>query len=167
ATGVEASPLAKKLGVELDKAGRVIVEKDLSIPGHKNIFVIGDMAAFYTSDGKQVPAVAPAAMQMAGTAVENILRDLLNKPRKEFIYIDKGSMATIGRNKAIVEIGKIKLSGFIAWLAWLLVHLISLIGFRNRLRVLSDWIWAYFTRERSAILITGDAEELQKLNLQK
>jgi len=167
ATGVEASPLAKKLGVELDKAGRVIVEKDLSILGHKNIFVIGDMAAFYTSDGKQVPGVAPAAIQMADTAVENILRDLLNEPRKEFIYIDKGSMATIGRNKAIVEIGKIKLSGFIAWLAWLLVHLISLIGFRNRLRVLNDWIWAYFTRERSAILITGDAEELQKLNLQR
>jgi len=125
------------------------------------------MAAFYTSDGKQVPGVAPAAIQMADTAVENTLRDLLNKPRKKFIYIDKGSMATIGRNKAIVEIGKIKLSGFIAWLAWLLVHLISLIGFRNRLRVLSDWIWAYFTRERSAILITGDAEELQKLNLQR
>lgn len=163
ATGVEASPLSTKLGVPLDKAKRVIVNPDLSIPNHKNVFVIGDMASFTMEDGKQVPGVAPAAMQMADVAVENIFRDLANKPRKNFRYNDKGSMATIGRNRAIAEIGRIKLSGFIAWLAWLLVHLIALIGFRNRLRVLSEWIWAYFTRERSAILITGDAKEFEQL----
>lgn len=161
ATGVAASPLGKKLGVETDRAGRVLVNPDLTIPNYKNIFVIGDMASLKMKDGNPVPGVAPAAMQMAENATANILRDLINQPRVEFVYKDKGSMATIGRNKAIAEIGKIKLSGFIAWLAWLFVHLISLIEFRSRIWVMSEWIWAYFTRERSARLITGDAEELR------
>jgi NADH dehydrogenase len=99
-------------------------------------------------------------MQMAGNAAANILRDLNNQPRKPFVYKDKGSMATIGRNRAIAEIGSWKLTGFIAWCAWLFVHIISLIGFRNRLSVMTQWMWAYFTRERSARLITGDAEEM-------
>jgi len=161
ATGVAASHLGKELGVETDKAGRVFVNKDLSVGNHKNIFVIGDMTSLKMDDGKSVPGVAPAAIQMADTACENILRDLRNEPRQNFRYRDKGSMATIGKNKAIVEAGRFKLTGFIAWLAWLFVHVISLIGFKNRLYVLSEWFWAYLTRERSARLITGDAEELQ------
>lgn len=161
ATGVAASPLGKKLGAETDKAGRVFVKNDLSIPNRENIFVIGDMVNLKQKNGQIVPGVAPAAIQMADCAAENILNDLNNKPRKDFKYWDKGSMATIGRSRAIVEAGSFKLSGFIAWLAWLFVHLISLIGFRNRLWVLSEWFWAYLTRERSARLITGDAEELE------
>ncbi len=161
ATGVAASPLGKKLGVETDKAGRVFVNKDLTIPNHKNIFVIGDMASLKQENGETVPGVAPAATQMAENACANILRDLQNEKRKDFKYWDKGSMATIGRNRAIVEAGRFKLTGFIAWLAWLFIHVISLIGFKNRLYVLSEWFWAYLTRERSARLITGDAEEMR------
>lgn len=160
ATGVAASHLGKDLGAETDKAGRVFVNEDLSVPNQKNIFVIGDMVSLKQADGKPVPGVAPAAIQMADTAAENILNDINNKPRKDFKYWDKGSMATIGRNRAIVEAGRFKLTGFIAWLAWLFVHVISLIGFKNRLYVLSEWFWAYLTRERSARLITGDADEL-------
>jgi NADH:ubiquinone reductase (H+-translocating) len=161
ATGVAASHLGKEFGVETDKAGRVFVNKDLTVSEHKNIFVIGDMVNLKQEDGSPVPGVAPAAMQMAENAAANILRDMKNEPRKDFKYFDKGSMATIGRNKAIVQAGRFKLTGFIAWLAWLFVHIISLIGFKNRLYVLSEWFWAYLTRERSARLITGDAEELQ------
>ncbi len=161
ATGVAASHLGKEFDAETDKAGRVFVNKDLTVANHKNIFVIGDMVNLLQADGKPVPGVAPAAMQMAENAADNILRDLKNEPRKDFKYFDKGSMATIGRNKAIVEFGKFKLTGFIAWLAWLFVHVISLIGFKNRLYVLSEWFWAYLTRERSARLITGDADELE------
>ena len=163
ATGVAASPLGKKLGVETDKAGRVFVNKDLTIPNHKNIFVIGDMASLKQENGEAVPGVAPAATQMAENACANILRDLQNEKRKDFKYWDKGSMATIGRNRAIVEAGRFKLTGFIAWLAWLFIHVISLIGFKNRLYVLSEWFWAYLTRERSARLITGDAEEMRDI----
>jgi NADH:quinone reductase (non-electrogenic) len=161
ATGVAASHLGKKLGAETDKAGRVFVNKDLTVPNHKNVFVIGDMVSLKMDDGKPVPGVAPAAMQMAENACANILRDLKGEKRRDFKYKDKGSMATIGRNKAIVEIGKWKFSGFFAWMTWLFVHIISLIGFKNRLYVLSEWFWAYLTRERSARLITGDAEELR------
>jgi len=163
ATGVAASPLGKQLGAETDRAGRVLVNPDLTIPNHKNIFVIGDMASLKQADGKAVPGVAPAAMQMAENATANILRDLNGEARKDFKYFDKGSMATIGRNKAIVELGRFKLTGFIAWLAWLFVHVLSLIGFKNRLYVMSEWFWAYLTRERSARLITGDAEEMREM----
>ena len=161
ATGVAASGLGKMLGAETDKAGRVFVNNDLSVGERKNIFVIGDMASLKQENGQPVPGVAPAAIQMAQNSTANILRDLKNEPRKEFKYWDKGSMATIGRNRAIVEAGKLKLTGFIAWLAWLFVHVISLIGFKNRLYVMSEWFWAYLTRERSARLITGDADELK------
>lgn len=161
ATGVAASPLGKQLNAETDKAGRVLVNKDLSVPNQKNIFIIGDMVNLKQENGQLVPGVAPAAIQMAQTACTNILRDLKNQPRKDFKYWDKGSMATIGRSKAIVEKGKFKMTGFLAWLAWLFVHVISLIGFKNRLYVLSEWFWAYLTRERSARLITGDAAELR------
>jgi len=160
ATGVAASPLGKKLDVETDRAGRVFVNPDLTIPGCENVFVIGDMASVKQADGTPVPGVSPAAMQMADNAASNILRDLKGEPRRNFKYVDKGSMATIGRNKAIAEIKGWKFSGFIAWLMWLFLHVIFLIGFRNRLAVLTEWVWAYFTRERSARLITGDAEEM-------
>ena len=161
ATGVSASPLGKDLGAEVDKQGRVYVEKDLSISKHKNVFVIGDMAHFEMENSEPVPGVAPAAIQMAQVACKNILGDLNDKPRSDFKYWDKGSMATIGRNKAIVEAGRLKLTGFIAWLAWLFVHVLTLIGFRNRIWVITEWFWAYVTRERSARLITGDADELE------
>ena len=162
ATGVAASGLGKHLGAETDRAGRVLVNTDLSVPNRKNIFVIGDMANLKQENGQPVPGVAPAAVQMAQTACANILNDVKGNPRKDFKYWDKGSMATIGKSKAIVEAGRFKLTGFIAWLAWLFVHVISLIGFKNRLYVLSEWFWAYLTRERSARLITGDAEELRE-----
>jgi NADH dehydrogenase len=161
ASGVSASPLGKQLGVETDRAGRVPVNKDLTVGNHKDVFVIGDMAYLLQENGKPVPGVAPAAMQMADLATENILRDIRGLYLHDFKYLDKGSMATIGKSRAIAEAGNLKMTGFIAWLAWLFVHLISLIGFRNRLWVLTEWFWAYLTRERAARLITGDAEELQ------
>lgn len=162
ATGVEASSLGAALGAQTDKAGRAIVEDDLTVAGQSHIFVIGDMSRVEQEDGSLVPGVAPAAIQMARSAAANILRDLNGEGRVPFRYKDKGSMATIGRNKAIVERGRFKMSGFFAWAAWLLVHIITLIGFRNRLLVLTEWIWSYFTRERTARLITGDAEELEE-----
>jgi len=161
ATGVAASPLGKQLGVETDKAGRVFVEKDLTLKGFPNIFVIGDMAALKQKDGEPVPGVSPAAMQMGTNAAENILRDMKGKPRQDFEYWDKGTMATIGRSKAIVQAAGFHFKGLIAWLMWLFLHVFFLIGFRNRFAVMFEWFWAYLTRERSARLITGDAEEMR------
>ena len=160
ATGVAASHLGKELGAETDKAGRVFVGPDLTIPEARNVFVIGDMVSLEI-DNKPVPGVAPAAMQMADQTAANILGDLRARAVKNFKYNDQGSMATIGRSKAIVDLHGWKFTGFLAWLMWLFVHIISLIGFKNRIYVLSEWFWAYLTRERSARLITGDAEELR------
>jgi NADH:ubiquinone reductase (H+-translocating) len=160
ATGVAASPLGKALGLETDKAGRVFVEPDLSVTGFKNIFVIGDMASLVQENGEPVPGVSPAAMQMGRTAAGNILNDLSGRPRAIFRYVDKGTMATIGRSKAIAETAGFKFTGFIAWLMWLFLHVFFLIGFKNRFAVMFEWFWAYLTRERSARLITGDAGEL-------
>jgi NADH dehydrogenase len=162
ATGVAASPLGKALGVETDKAGRVPVEPDLTIAGYPNIFVIGDMASIKQENGEPVPGVSPAAMQMGQNAAANILHDIHNEERKMFVYWDKGSLATIGKRKAVAQAAGLKLKGFIAWLAWLFIHVFFLIGFRNRLAVMADWFWAYLTRERSARLITGDAEEMRE-----
>lgn len=161
ATGVAASPLGKALGLETDKAGRVFVEPDLTVPGFKNIFVIGDMAMLLQESGEPVPGVSPAAMQMGTATANNILNDLDGKPRANFRYVNKGTMATIGRTKAIADIQGFKFKGFIAWLMWLFLHVMFLIGFRNRFAVMFEWFWAYLTRERSARLITGDADELQ------
>jgi len=158
--GVRATALTQSLGVELDRAGRVIVESDLSLPGHKDVFAIGDMTVFH-QDGKPLPGVSPVAMQMGRCVARNIQNDLANTPRQTFHYLDKGNMATIGRKAAIAEIGKLKLSGFIAWMAWLMVHIWFLIGFRNRVAVLFNWAWAYFTYERGARLITGRRLSLQ------
>jgi NADH:ubiquinone reductase (H+-translocating) len=160
ATGVAASPLGSALGVETDNAGRVLVEKDLSIKDFPNIFVIGDMAFLLQENGEPVPGVSPAAMQMGTLTAKNVIRDLKGETRKNFTYWDKGTMATIGRSKAIAQGAGMKFSGFIAWMMWLFLHVFFLIGFRNRLAVMLDWFWAYLTRERSARLITGDADEL-------
>jgi NADH dehydrogenase len=161
ATGVAASPIGKMLGAETDKAGRVFVEPDLTIPGHKNIFVIGDMASIKQENGEPVPGVSPAAMQMGTATAKNILNDLNGAERKSFRYVDKGTMATIGRTKAIAHLAGLKFKGFIAWMMWLFLHVFFLIGFRNRIIVMMEWFWAYLTRERSARLITGDADDLR------
>jgi len=156
AAGVAASPLAKKLGAPLDRAGRVLVNPDLSIPGHPEIFVVGDLASLKDKNGQLVPGVAPAAIQEGKATARNIARDLQGKPRQNFHYVNKGSLATIGRAAAIAQFGKVHISGFIAWLSWLFVHIFFLIGFRNRIIVLIQWAWSYFTYERGARLITGD-----------
>ena len=161
ATGVAASPIGKMLGVETDKAGRVFVEPDLTIPGHKNVFVIGDMASIKQENGDPVPGVSPAAMQMGTATAKNILADLRGDERKIFKYVDKGTMATIGRSKAIAHLAGMKFKGLIAWMMWLGLHVFFLIGFRNRFAVMFSWFWAYLTRERSARLITGDADDLR------
>ena len=154
AAGVRAVPLARTLGVPLDRAGRVLVERDLSVPGHPGAFVIGDLCSFTQSDGKPVPGVAPAAMQEGDHAADNVLRLLDGKPTEAFVYRDKGSLATIGRAAAVAEIGWFRLSGLLAWLAWLGIHIFFLIGFRNRALVLFEWSWAYLTYQRGARLIT-------------
>lgn len=155
AAGVGATPITKTLGVELDRAGRVVVEPDCSVPGHRNVFAIGDTALFLHQDGKPLPGVSPVAMQQGRFVARAIAADLAGRQRGTFHYVDKGSMATIGRSRAIAEMRQLKLSGFPAWVAWLAVHLFFLIGFKNRFFVLLDWIYAYFTYRRGARLITG------------
>lgn len=156
AAGVAASPLGKKLGAQTDRSGRVLVNPDLSIPGHDHVFVIGDLASLKQDNGQPVPGLAPAAIQEGKATARNIVRDLEGKPRKDFHYLDKGSLATIGRAAAVGEFGKVHISGFLAWVAWLSVHIFFLIGFRNRILVLIQWAWSYFTYEQGAQLITGD-----------
>jgi len=156
AAGVQASDLATSLGAPLDKAGRVKVEPDLSLPGHPNVFVAGDLAHVDRIDGEElVPGVAPAAIQMGKHAARCIGRLVEGRTTVRFEYVDKGSLATIGRAAAVGEIGRARLSGLVAWMAWLLIHIFYLIGFRNRLWVLAGWAWAYLTFRRGARLITG------------
>ncbi|MET0556732.1 MAG: NAD(P)/FAD-dependent oxidoreductase, partial [Vicinamibacteria bacterium] len=152
AAGVAASPLGRVLSPEVDRAGRVPVQPDLTLAGHPEVSIVGDLVSLQ-QDGKPVPGVAPAAMQMGKHAAENVLRALRGEPRRPFRYLDKGSLATIGRKSGVADFGRLHLSGFLAWLAWLLIHVFFLIGFRNRLVVLSDWAWAYFTHQRFARLI--------------
>lgn len=156
--GVSASPLGKMLGAPMDRAGRVIVQPDLSVPGHHEVFVVGDLAAAKYGDGKMVPGVAPAAIQMGKFAARQIKRSIAGKPREEFHYLDKGSLATIGRSRAVADFGRWHISGYFAWLSWLFVHLFFLIGFRNRIMVMMDWAWSYVTYNHSARLITGQRE---------
>ena len=158
AAGVAASPLGRQLGVPVDRAGRVLVEPDLSVPGHPEVFVIGDLAALKDENGKWLPGVAPVAIQQGEWAAKMIARDFEHQPRRNFHYHDKGSLATIGRAAAVAQIGKWKLSGYFAWLAWLFIHILFLIGFRNRLIVMIQWAWSYLTYERGARLITGSNE---------
>jgi NADH dehydrogenase len=157
AAGVQASALARSLGAPLDRAGRVKVEPDLSLPGHPEVYVVGDLAAV-ESGGALVPGVAPAAMQMGRHAAGNVRRRLAGRPSEAFRYVDKGSLATIGRSSAVALVAGAKLSGFVAWLAWLLIHIFFLIGFRNRLVVMFTWAWAYLTYQRSARLIVDEEE---------
>jgi NADH dehydrogenase len=156
AAGVAASPLGKKLGAPTDRSGRVLVKGDLSIPQHPEVFVIGDLASLKDEKGNPVPGVAPAALQQGRAVAKTIKRDLHKAPRKDFHYLDKGSLATIGRAAAIAQFRKLHISGYFAWLAWLFVHIFFLIGFRNRFIVMFQWAWSYLTYERGARLITGD-----------
>lgn len=162
--GVAASPLGQALAVDggarLDRGGRVQVEQDLSLAAHPEVFVIGDLAAI-SSDGKPVPGVSPAAKQMGRTAARNILLRIKGQPGIPFRYRDFGSLATIGRKAAVAMVGRIKFSGYPAWLFWLFVHLYFLIGFRNRLMVMTDWAWAYITFERNARIIS-DIDEVAR-----
>jgi NADH:ubiquinone reductase (H+-translocating) len=164
AAGVAASPLGRKLGVPVDRSGRVQVQPDLGIPGHPEVFVIGDLAALNDEKGKPLPGVAPVAIQQGKWAAKMIARDLAAQPlasgsqkapRPRFHYRDKGSIATIGRAAAVAQIAEFELSGYVAWLAWLFVHILFLVGFRNRIVVMVNWAWAYLTYERGARLITG------------
>jgi len=168
AAGVSASPLTQKLRTELDHAGRVKVKPDLSLPGHPEVFAIGDMALVLDQDGKPVPGVSPAAMQMA-RKIARIIRDELDlgaedAARPPFKYWDKGTMATIGRSAAVAKIGKLEFNGFLAWIAWLFVHLIFLIGFRNKLAVLLQWTYSYLAYKRGARIVTGLSEAARSKN---
>ncbi|HXG72394.1 MAG TPA: NAD(P)/FAD-dependent oxidoreductase [Gemmatimonadaceae bacterium] len=153
AAGNIASPLAKSLGAPLDGAGRVVVEPDLSVPGHPKIFAVGDLAVV-NQDGRTVPGVCPAANQGGAAAAENILRDIRRQPRRNFRYRNKGDLAVIGRSRAIADFGKVRFAGRIAWLLWLFVHIMYLVGFRNRISVLLQWTYAYLTYQRGVRLIT-------------
>jgi NADH dehydrogenase len=161
AAGLQGSPLARTLGVELDHAGRVRVRPDLTLPGHPSAFVVGDLAAL-EDKGEPVPGVAPAAIQMGRHAARNVARALHGEPLQAFHYRDKGSLATIGRRRGVAKIGAVRLSGLVAWLAWLVIHVFFLIGFRNRLMVMLEWAWAYVTYDRSARLIVGRARDAGK-----
>jgi len=154
AAGNQASPLGRSLGAPLDRAGRVLVEPDLSVPGHPEIFVCGDLAAMKNADGSWVPAVAPAALQMGECAARNVTRILAGDPTQPFHYVNKGDLATIGRHRAVASIAGLKIAGPIAWFIWLFVHILYLAGFRNRMLVLLEWAFAYFTYERGARILT-------------
>jgi NADH:ubiquinone reductase (H+-translocating) len=154
AAGVAASPLGKQLGAELDRAGRVRVQPDLSLAAHPEIFVAGDLASV-SCEGKPVPGVAPAAKQMGSLAAKNIRARLAGRATQPFRYSDFGSLATIGRHSAVAQLPHVKLSGIFAWWFWLLLHIFFLIGFRSRLIVLINWAWAYFTYGRGARIILG------------
>ena len=153
AAGVQADALGRTAGLPVDRQGRVLVEPDLSVPGHKNVFVAGDQACYLHQTGKPLPGTAPVAMQQ-GRYLAHLIRDeLRGKPRKPFHFVDKGQMATIGRSRAVAELGRLKLGGFLAWLLWLVVHIYYLTGFRNRLLVVLQWAWFYLSFHRGARLI--------------
>jgi NADH dehydrogenase len=155
AAGVKASPLGQSTSLEVDRQGRVMVEPDLSVKGHSNVFVAGDQACFVHTTGKPLPGTAPVAMQQGRYLARTIRRELAGKPRQPFRFVDKGQMATIGRSRAIVEIGRLKMAGFIAWLLWLIVHIYYLTGFKNRLLVVLQWAWSYLSFRRGARLIVN------------
>jgi NADH dehydrogenase len=153
AAGVRANPLTRTLGANLDRTGRVVVDRDLRIPGHPRAFVIGDAARFDDPEGKPLPGVSPVAMQEARAVARSIVRLVEGKEPLPFRYVDKGELATVGRSRAIALIGRVHLSGFIAWVAWLLVHIFYLIGFKNRVVVMVVWAWSYITYRRGSRLI--------------
>ncbi|AFY00037.1 NAD(P)/FAD-dependent oxidoreductase [Bdellovibrio bacteriovorus] len=153
AAGVQPSSINKTLGVPLDRAGRVIIEKDLSLKEHPEVFILGDQACYLTDNGQALPGLASVAMQQGTHAANQILREIDGKPRLDFKYLDKGQMATIGRRKAIAQISNLKFSGFFAWILWLFIHVYYLIGFKNRVFVIWQWAYSYFTFKRGARLI--------------
>ena len=162
AAGVRAVRLTSTLGVSLDKVGRVMVDKDLTVPGQPRAFVIGDAARLDDLDGQPLPGVSPVAMQQARTVGRSIRRLLVGKDSLAFEYTDKGSMATIGRRRAVAMLDRMHMTGFLAWMAWLLVHIWYLIGFKNRVVVMITWAWSYFTYRRGARLITRDSSRAQQ-----
>jgi NADH dehydrogenase len=162
AAGIAASPAAAWLGTEADRAGRAVVQADLTVPGHPEIFVIGDTACALGANGTPLPGVAPVAKQQGEFVGRQISRLHEGKPRETFAYRDDGSMATIGRKSAIAEIGRLRISGFPAWLLWCVAHVYFLIGFRNRLAVAMTWAWSYLTFQRGARLITGLTQEADR-----
>ena len=157
AAGVQSSPLTATLGVACDRLGRVVVEPTLRVPGHPEVWIVGDAARVATPDGA-VPMLIPPAIQMGACAARNVVRSLEGRPPQPFRYKDPGTMATIGRSAAVVHLGRVKLWGFPGWVFWLLVHLVQLIGFRNKLVVLVDWAWQYFFYRAASPLIL-DAPE--------
>ena len=161
AAGVQAERLTITPPLDVDRASRIKVGADCSVPGFANVFVVGDMASLEMAPGQLVPGVAPAAMQAGEHAARMILGDLTGEPRRSFVYNDKGTMATIGKSRAVGQIGRVKLTGRIAWLAWLLIHVYQLIGFRNRLAVLFNWAWNYMFSRRGARLITDKEWKLR------
>jgi NADH dehydrogenase len=156
AAGVTASPVARTLGVALDRAGRVLVQPDLTVPGHPETFVVGDLAALADAKGNQLPGLAPVAIQEGQHSARNIVRALRGEPYAPFRYKDRGMLATIGRAAAVADIRRLRFSGHLAWLVWTFVHIFWLIGFRNRFIVFFEWAWAYLTYQRAVRLITGD-----------
>lgn len=156
AAGVKGTSLCEALGVPLDKSGRILVEKDLTLPGVRNVFAIGDMTVFHDKEGRPLPGTSPVAIQQGVCAVQSIQNMIRGASPKPFVFFDKGSMATIGRSAAIAESGRIRLKGWVAWVAWLFVHLFFLIGFRNRFVVLFQWIWSYITYQRGARVIVQE-----------
>ncbi len=166
AAGVAASPLGRLLLTKTDRAGRVVVQPDLSIAGHPEVFVIGDLAAAVDETGKPLPGTAPVAMQQGRWVGRNVANDLKHRPRERFHYRDRGILATIGRAAAVAQFGRLHISGFLAWIAWLFIHIFFLIGFRNRLVVMFEWAWWYFTYERAARLITEKQPEWETTSSQ-
>ena len=156
AAGVSASPLGATLGAPVDRAGRVLIEPELTIPGYKNVFVIGDLASLKGDDGLPLPGVAQVAIQMGKHAARQVLRGIEKQPYRPFHYNNLGNMATIGRNSAVADFGWMRMKGYLGWLAWLFVHILNLIGFRNRIVVMVQWAWSYFSYQRAIRLITGD-----------
>ncbi|HSQ84831.1 MAG TPA: quinol oxidase, partial [Desulfobacterales bacterium] len=155
AAGIQASGLNRQLKEELDSMGRIVVEPDLSLKHHPEIFVAGDQAHFSYQTGEPLHGIAPVALQQGRFIAKNILKELDGNPREKFHYIDKGQLATIGRNKAVLEIGRLKLGGFLAWMIWLFVHIYYLIGFKNKFVVLFQWASSYLTYQKGARLIVN------------
>jgi NADH dehydrogenase len=155
AAGVSASPLGKLAGLSVDRQGRVPINDDLTAAGYPNVFVAGDQSVFVHQTGKPLPGTAPVAMQQGRYIARTILAETKGIPRRPFHFVDKGQMATIGRSKAVLQIGRLKLNGWIAWATWLIVHIYYLTGFKNRLLVVLQWAWSYITFKRGARLIVG------------
>jgi len=163
AAGNLASSVLKSLGTPLDNAGRAIVEPDCTIPGHPEVFVLGDAAHFDHQEGGPLPGVSPVAIQMGEYAAATIAGDLAGEPRHAFQYWDKGQLAVIGRGRAVADIWKLHFGGFLAWVIWTFVHIFFLIGFRNRILVMIQWAWSYLTYGRGARLITGETAQTSSL----